>query len=354
MIDQIKQLKSKALIEISQAKDLSSLDKIWRKYLGRQDGQLTKILRSIKDLSKEEKFKVGALANEVKGKIEKSVNQKKHQLLTINNQQSTVSSQLSITLPGKKIELGRLHPLTQARYKVAEIFSSMGFEILEGRELETDYYNFEALNIPEGHPARDMWDTFYVKSKRSNHPQPTKNQKSKLLLRTHTSPMQVRVMEKKKPPLKVCVIGKCFRHEATDASHEHTLYQIEGFVVDKEISVANLIYTLKSFLNVLFKREVKIRLRPSYFPFTEPSFEMDFACLNCQGKGCPACSQTGWVEILGSGMIHPKVYEYAGYPKDVYTGFAFGVGLDRLVMMKHKIDDIRWFHRGDLRFIKQF
>ncbi|MCX7778829.1 MAG: hypothetical protein N2259_01120 [Patescibacteria group bacterium] len=179
-------------------------------------------------------------------------------------------------------------------------------------------------------------------------------QNAKLLLRTHTSNMQVRVMEKRKPPLRVCVIGKCFRHEATDASHEHTLYQIEGFVVDEKISLANLIYTIKSFLNALYKREIKIRIRPGYFPFVEPGLEVDMACENCLGKGCSICKNSGWLEILGAGMIHPKVFESAGYPKNRYTGFAFGVGLDRLVMMRHKIDDIRWFHSGDLKFIRQF
>jgi len=340
MIDQIRQLKSKALEQINQIKNGADLDKVWRQYLGRQNGELTKVLRGLKDLPANEKPRVGTLANQVKQEIHKAIDNKKRELSSSGSKAK--SSALDFTLPGKKVELGHLHPLTQGKQMVADIFSSMGFEILEGPELETDYYNFEALNIPEGHPARDMWDTFYIKSKKGE------------LLRTHTSPMQIRVMEERKPPLKVCVIGKCFRHEATDASHEHTLYQIEGFAVDKEISVANLIYTLKTFLNALFKTEVKIRLRPSYFPFTEPSFEVDFACLNCNGKGCPVCSQTGWVEILGSGMIHPEVFKHAGYAKGKYTGFAFGVGLDRLIMMKHKIDDIRLLHSGDLRFIRQF
>ncbi|MCH7759212.1 phenylalanine--tRNA ligase subunit alpha [Patescibacteria group bacterium] len=342
----IKQIQNNALKEIKEVKGADFLENIWRKYLGRQDGRLTKVLRGIKNLPVDQRPKVGYLANRARNKIEKELERKKHQL-AIHRPQSTVNNALDITLPGKKIEFGHLHPHTQMRKQVAEIFYSMGFDVLEGRELETDYYNFETLNIPAGHPARDMWDTFYLKSK-------VQNQKSKLLLRTHTSAMQVRVMEKQKPPLKVCVIGKCFRHEATDTSHEHTLYQIEGFVVDKEITIAHLIYTLKEFLSVLFGTQVKTRFRPSYFPFTEPSFEVDFACLNCQEKGCSVCCQTGWVEILGCGMVHPKVFESAGYPRGAYTGFAFGVGLDRLVMMKHKIDDIRWFHSGDLRFLRQF
>jgi len=340
MINQIKQLKSKALEQINQIKNKADLDKVWRQYLGRQNGELTKLLRGLKDLSVKEKPKVGSLANQVKQEINQAIDIKRQELFSSGSK--VKSETLDFTLPGKKVELGHLHPLTQGKQMAADIFLSMGFEILEGPEFETDYYNFEALNIPKGHPSRDMWDTFYIKSKKGE------------LLRTHTSPMQTRVMEKKKPPLKVCVIGKCFRHEATDASHEHTFYHIEGFVVDKEISVANLIYTLKTFLNALFKTEVKIRVRPSYFPFTEPSFEVDFACLNCGGKGCPVCSQTGWVEILGAGMIHPEVFKQAGYVKGKYTGFAFGIGLDRLIMMKHKIDDIRLLHSSDLRFIRQF
>ena len=340
MINQIKQLKSKALEQINQIKNKADLDKVWRQYLGRQNGKLTKLLRGLKDLSVKEKPKVGSLANQVKQEINQVIDIKRQELFSSGSK--VKSETLDFTLPGKKVELGHLHPLTQGKQMAADIFLSMGFEILEGPEFETDYYNFEALNIPKGHPSRDMWDTFYIKSKKGE------------LLRTHTSPMQIRVMEKKKPPLKVCVIGKCFRHEATDASHEHTFYHIEGFVVDEEISVANLIYTLKTFLNALFKTEVKIRVRPSYFPFTEPSFEVDFACLNCGGKGCPVCSQTGWVEILGAGMIHPEVFKQAGYIKEKYTGFAFGIGLDRLIMMKHKIDDIRLLHSSDLRFIRQF
>ncbi|MDD4995891.1 MAG: phenylalanine--tRNA ligase subunit alpha [Patescibacteria group bacterium] len=344
MIEKIRQLKDKAIQEIKQSKGPIEMEKIWRKYLGRQGGELTRILRGLKDLSINERPKIGSFANQTKKEIEDFLNEKKQNQGNFSEKNKENSNYL---LPGKKIDYGHLHPLTQIRYEIADIFSSLGFEILEGPEVETDYYNFEALNIPAGHPARDMWDTFYLKSEERKN-------KNKWLLRTHTSTMQVRVMEKNKPPLKICVIGRCFRHEATDASHEHTLHQVEGFIVDKEITVANLIYVLKNFLNALFNREVKIRLRPSYFPFTEPSFEVDFACLNCQGKGCPVCKHTGWVEILGSGMIHPKVFQYAGYPKGKYTGFAFGMGLDRLAMMKYQIDDIRLFHSGDLRFINQF
>ncbi|MDA2936596.1 phenylalanine--tRNA ligase subunit alpha, partial [Patescibacteria group bacterium AH-259-L05] len=289
--------------------------------------------------------KAGSAANTARAKIETRIDMRNEELQ--QGKRADKGELLDVTLPGKHIEFGHLHPSTQMRDRVAQIFISLGFEILEGNEIVSDYYNFETLNIPPGHPARDMWDTFYIKPK-------TKGQKSQLLLRTHTSAMQVKVMEEREPPIRVCVIGKCFRHEATDASHEHTLYQIEGFVVDTHISIANLIYTLKGFLRSLFQTEVKTRLRPSYFPFTEPSFEVDIECLNCNKSGCSACSYTGWMEILGCGMIHPHVFRSAGYPKGAYTGFAFGVGLDRLVMLRHKIDDIRWLHSGDLRFIRQF
>jgi len=339
----LEEIKRQALSDISKVADLLDLEKVWRKYLGRKQGEITKILRNIRNLPEKEKPLVGKLANEVKRTIERAINEKK---LKISSQKSLKAEKIDITLPGEKIKYGHFHPLTLLKKQVKGIFYSMGFEILEGPEVETEYYNFEALNIPKGHPARDFWDTFYLKEEISN--------KTKLLLRTHTSPMQIRVMEKEKPPLRVCVIGKCFRHEATDASHEHTLYQIEGFAVDKNISVVNLVYTLKSFLGNLFNQKVEIRLRPSYFPFVEPGFEVDMKCLNCDGKGCPVCSYTGWIEMLGSGMIHPKVFEAVGYPKNKYTGFAFGIGLDRLAMMKYKIDDIRWFHSGDLRFIRQF
>jgi len=351
MISKIDKIKKQAYADIETAKDSPSLEAIWRKYLGRREGKLTKILREIKDLPISQRPKIGALANKVLQEIDERINKAKNCLSF--SQKGKSAKQGDITLPGEKVELGHLHPLTQMRFKVAEIFASLGFKILDGNELETEYYNFEALNIPASHPARDMWDTFFVDSPQSSLLK-SKKGKYKLLLRTHTSSMQIRVMEKEKPPLRVCVIGRCFRNEATDASHEHTLYQIEGFCVDKEVSVANLIYTLRGFLSLLFEREVKVRLRPSYFPFTEPSFEMDFSCLNCQGKGCSVCGQTGWVEMLGCGMIHPKVYEAVGYATGQYSGFAFGIGLDRLVMMKNQIDDIRWLHSGDLRFIKQF
>ncbi|MFN3301554.1 MAG: phenylalanine--tRNA ligase subunit alpha, partial [Patescibacteria group bacterium] len=274
MIDEIKQLKEKAFQEISQVSDLLSLENLERKFLGRK-GLLREILQKISQLPEKERPKIGRLINQTKNEIGEIIEKKK---LEIRNLKLGIEETIDVTLPSEKIFLGHLHPSTQLKNEVADIFQSMGFEVLEGPELDNDWYNFEALNMPIEHPARDMWDTFYIKSK-------VENQKPKLLLRTHTSNMQVRVMEKREPPLKICVIGKCFRHEATDATHEHTLYQIEGFAVDKKISLANLIYTIKSFLNALYKKEIKIRIRPGYFPFVEPGLEIDMECTNCNGKG---------------------------------------------------------------------
>jgi len=376
MKERIKQIKNEALEAIKLATDLASLENTERKYLGRK-GLLREILRQITGLSETERPRIGQLINETRGEIERAIQEKKSKVYSLK---FMVENFFDLTLPGQKIFLGHLHPSTQLKNEVAEIFQSMGFEILEGPEVDDEWYNFEALNIPAEHPARDMWDTFYLKSRinadqdadkrghisanqHSNPPESVRNislnprdnqRESALLLRTHTSTMQVRVMEKRKPPLKICVIGKCFRHEATDATHEHTLYHIEGFAVDEKITLANLIYTLKSFLNALYKKEVKTRIRPGYFPFVEPGLEIDMECEVCSGKGCPVCKNTGWLEVVPGGMIHPKVFESAGYPKDKYTGFAFGAGLDRLVMMRHKIDDIRWLHSGDLRFLGQF
>lgn len=379
LIQQIEDIKQTALMEIKAAQDSSDIqlkDEIFQKYLGRKQGKLNSILKRLKDLPVEQRPKIGEIANLARKEIEETLESVSGEgssaLSGLAGDRGKSSfqdwSKIDLSLPGdKKIETGHYHPLTQMKDKVVEVFRSMGFEILEGREMENDYYNFTALNIPEDHPARDMWDTFWIKhnsklsSKRTdkdNNDQ-GKGGEEKKLLRTHTSGMQVRIMEKRTLPLKVCLIGKCFRHEATDASHEHTLYQIEGIVIDKQITIANLIHILKSFLDELFGQAVKIRLRPSYFPFTEPSYEVDFGCLNCNGKGCPVCQQSGWVEILGCGMIHPKVFESANrklgnYPPGEQTGFAFGIGLDRLAMMKYQVDNIRWFHSGDLRFIKQF
>ncbi|HHE67595.1 MAG TPA: phenylalanine--tRNA ligase subunit alpha [Candidatus Parcubacteria bacterium] len=245
-----------------------------------------------------------------------------------------------ISVPGKKPFLGHLHPLTQVRRKIEEIFQTMGFSVAEGPEVESEWYNFDALNIPKDHPARDLWDTFYLKNG--------------LLLRTHTSPVQIRYMEKRQPPIKIIAPGRVFRHEATDASHEINFYQVEGLMVDKEVSAANFKAITEEFLNRFFEKEVKVRMRPSYFPFTEPSFEVDIGCINCFGKGCSVCQQTGWLEVIGAGMVHPYVLKNAGLNPRRWQGFAFGAGLERLAMLKYKISDIRLFYSGNLRFLGQF
>lgn len=245
-----------------------------------------------------------------------------------------------VTVPSQKIILGHLHPLTQTKRKIEEIFQIMGFSIVKGPEMETEWYNFDALNIPSGHPARDLWDTFYLKNG--------------LLLRTHTSPVQIRYIEKNQPPLRIIVPGRVFRHEATDASHESNFYQLEGLMIGKEISIANFRAIIEEFFKRFFEQPVIIRLRPGYFPFVEPGFEVDMTCLNCDGKGCSVCQRTGWLEMMGAGMVHPKVLKNSGLNPKHWQGFAFGVGIDRLVMMRHKIDNIRIFYSGNLKFLNQF
>jgi len=253
-----------------------------------------------------------------------------------------------VSIPGEKMERGHLHPLTQVLRKTEEIFHSMGFSIIQGPELELEWYNFDALNMPKDHPARDMQDTLWIKEKIKN------SKEGKKLMRTQTSAVQVRYMEKNNPPFRIIVPGRVFRHEATDPSHEVQFYQLEGMMVDKEISLANLSAVIDEFLKRFFDKKIETRLRPSYFPFTEPSVEIDIKCINCKGKGCSTCQQAGWLEIIPGGMIHPNVFKAAGYNPKNWKGFAFGMGIDRLAMMKYKINDIRLFYSGDLRFLKQF
>ncbi|MBZ1345032.1 MAG: phenylalanine--tRNA ligase subunit alpha [Candidatus Nealsonbacteria bacterium] len=248
-----------------------------------------------------------------------------------------------ITVPGKKIKIGHLHPLTITKRKCEEIFQSMGFSIIEGPDIETEWYNFDALNIPKDHPARDLWDTLWLKDKGA-----------KLLLRTHTSPVQVRYMEKNNPPLRIIVPGNIYRHEATDASHEFQPFQIEGLMVDKKISVANLKAIVREFFRRFFEKDVKFRLKPDYFPFVEPGFDVGISCVICKGKGCLVCKKSGWLEVAGAGMVHPNVFKNSKLiPRD-WQGWAFGFGLERLTMLKYKINDIRLFRSGDMRFLQQF
>lgn len=350
--------KDKILREIEGAKDLSSLEQIYKKYLGKK-GEISLVFRNLKDLTSENRIKIAKEANDLKRLVEEAIKSKENQLKKDGIKNQSKKDKIDVTMPGEKIFFGHIHPLTKVLREISDIFGNMGFEIVDGPEVETEFYNFDALNMPKNHPARDMWDTFWLKenqklkvsSKNKNFPS---EKIQKLLLRTHTSPVQVRFMEKNNPPFRIIAPGRIFRHEATDASHETTFYQTEGLMVDKDITVANFKAVIREFFGRFFSKEVLIRLRPSFFPFTEPSFEVDMSCLVCGGKGCPACSQGGWIEMMGAGMVHPNVFKSVGYDAKKWQGFAFGVGVDRMAMMKYKIGDIRLFNSGDLRFLQQF
>ncbi len=341
MIESLKKLQESALSELQSVETIEQLDALVLKYFGRSKGLLNNVLKNIKNLSESDRRTLGAQANEVKVAIWKLIDEKRNEIRSKNKPEF-----LDLTATGKTT-LGHLHPITQMSKEIKEVFRSMGYSVLVGPEIESDYYNFEALNIPSEHPARDMFDTFYVKD-------PNPKSKEKLVLRTHTSPMQARVMENYKPPFAVIIPGRTFRNEATDARHEHTFYQVEGLVVDENISLANLKWSLDTLIQKIFGGEIKTQYRPSYFPFTEPSVEVLMSCIFCNQKGCSICSRTGWLEVLGAGMVHPKVFEVAGYPKGKYSGFAFGLGIMRFAMLKYNIPDIRMFHQNDARLLKQF
>ncbi len=346
VLQQLEELKQKALGELSGASDANELE-AWRiRYLGKK-GKLSGTLRSLSGLPITERKDVGAAANRLKADLESSLERKK-QALERQLRQSVAQERLDVTLPGCSLPIGRLHPVTQVIDEIGEIFVSMGFQVLEGPEVEWDYYNFEALNIPEEHPARDMMATLWVDYKTDSgdrHP---------MLLRTHTSPMQIRVMEKVNPPLRVVVPGKVYRYEATDATHIPMFYQIEGFAVDKGITMADLKGTLYEFARRFFGQDRKVRFRCDYFPFVEPGVEMAIECAVCHGSGCRLCGSSGWIEILGAGMVHPKVLERVNIDPEVYSGFAFGMGIERIPMLRYGIDDIRLFYSSDLRFLRQF
>ena len=337
-------LRKEAEKEIKGAGDMAMLNEVFKKYLGKK-GELTFVLKSLQSLSKEEKSRIGKKANEIRNSLKTEFDEKAGILKEESRKKAEQKEWLDITAPGRKPASGHLHPLTRAIRKTNDIFQKMGFQIVLGPEIETEWYNFDALNIPCNHPARDLWDTFYLKSGS--------------LLRTHTSPMQVRFMEKNDPPIRIVVPGRIFRHEATDASHEMTFYQVEGLMIGKEVSAANFKAVIQEFFSGFFEKPVKVRMRPGFFPFVEPGFEVDMSCLVCSGKGCPVCSKTGWIEMMGAGMVHPNVLKAARLlPKRKkgtgWQGFAFGMGLDRLAMMKYKIDDIRLFYANDMRFLSQF
>ncbi len=331
-------------IELKAVAKVNDLLNLKSKYIGKQ-GPLSDVMKNLKNATPEEKRQIGSKANEVKSAIEELVAKKMVELELQEINESLEKDRIDISLTDSVLEKGLqacgLHPVTIIQQEIEDIFISMGFEVLDGPHIEDDYHNFEALNIPDTHPARDMQDTFWFADK-------------KHLLRTHTSTIQVRGMKERKPPFRFVGPGKVFRCERTDASHEMVFHQLEGMMVGKEVSVGNLIYFMKTLLTEIFKREVEIRLRPGFFPFVEPGFELDIKCLICSGKGCSVCKQVGWVELLPCGMVHPNVLRHGGIDPETHSGFAFGLGLDRLVMMRYGIDDIRHLHSADLRFNSQF
>jgi len=345
VLHQLEELASRAFKDLDKVADLKELE-AWRvRYLGRK-GSLTQILRSLADLSLEEKHVVGARANAVKRAFETSLAEKEKSL----EQNSPLTLQhegIDVTLPGHQFLLGRLHPTTQILAEICDIFKGMGFEIAEGPEVEWDYYNFEALNMPKDHPARDMWDTLWIDFETEHGERP-------MLLRTHTSPVQIRFMERTPPPIRIISPGRVYRYEATDATHEWMFYQVEGLAVDKNITLADLKGTLLEFARRLFGQDRKCRFRCDYFPFVEPGVEVAIDCFICRGEGCRLCGNSGWIEILGAGMVHPEVLRGVDIDPDVYSGFAFGMGVERIPILRYGIDDIRLFYSNDLRFLRQF
>src|SRR3989338_7808309 len=338
MEDKIKQLKEEALKAIGETQTVAALEEARVKYSGKKS-ELQELLKSLGQAAPEDRPKLGALVNEAKTAIELALGGRKAALQKSEQTQKIAAEKVDITMPGKGIRRGHLHPLTQVMEEAKEIFIRMGFEIAEGPEVETDYYNFDGLNIPPNHPSRDMWSTLFIKDD--------------VLLRTHTSPVQIRVMEKRKPPLAIIAPGRVYRRDS-DATHSSVFHQLEGFLVDNKVTFGDLKGTLTEFLRQMFGKEKKVRFRPSFFPFTEPSAEVDVECVMCDGKGCRLCKNTGWLEILGSGMIDPNVFSGVGYDPEKFTGFAFGMGIERIAMLKYGVDNIRLFFENDLRFLEQF
>jgi phenylalanyl-tRNA synthetase alpha chain len=340
MLDQsIQELETRALARIDSAKTPDELEAVRVDVLGRK-GALAEISKDMGKLTPEEKKRAGQALNAAKQKIESAHESRQQQFESDKLNARLDAEWLDLTLPAPPPKRGHLHPITRIQRELEDLFVSLGFTVLDGPEVETEYHNFDALNIPPDHPARDMQDTFWLDGGN--------------LLRTHTSPVQVRGMERLGPPLRMIAPGRVFRNESVDASHEHTFYQLEGMMVDRDVSVAHLIYFMKTLLTEIFKREVTVRLRPGYFPFVEPGFELDIHCLICGGTGCPVCKQSGWVELLPCGLVNPNVLRMSGIDPEQWNGFAFGLGLTRLVMMRYGIDDIRHLQGGDLRFLEQF
>ncbi len=334
---ELARLKDEAIQTLKGVTVASELEPFRVKFLGRKGGSLTGVMRQLAEVPKEDRPRLGQLANEIKKEVTALFEQKKQDLSAGQTPQK--QSELDLSLPGRSLPFGKLHPVTQVMEEICSIFEGMGFAVAEGPDVETDHYNFEALNIPKHHPARDMHDTFYVSDS--------------ILLRTHTSNMQARIMENMEPPLRYIAPGKVYRCDS-DITHTPMFVQVEGFLVDRNVSFADLKGVLTSFLHHMFSQDLAVRFRPSFFPFTEPSAEVDIACVICGGEGCRVCKRTGWIEILGAGLIDPEVMKMVGYDPDEYSGFAFGLGVERIAMLKYGINDIRLYYENDLRFLSQF
>lgn len=338
MRDKLEALRASALEALESASSTDEITALRTLYLGRK-GRLTEVLRNLKDVPPEDRPALGSLSNTIKAELAERI----ESLLEARREKAKAEAlkgeKLDVTLPGRGVPCGRIHPITQTLEEICAIFLSLGFDIAEGPDVETDYYNFEALNMPKDHPARDMQDTFYVESD--------------IVLRTHTSPVQIRTMEKRRPPVRVISPGKVYRPDL-DVSHAPMFHQVEGLLVDRGVTFGDLKGTLTFFLQQLFGKETTLRFRPSFFPFTEPSAEVDIQCVMCAGKGCRVCGQSGWLEILGSGMVDPEVFRAVNYDSEAYTGFAFGLGVERIAMLRYGITDIRLFFENDARFLEQF
>ena len=340
--EKLAELKEQGLAEIKEAKDLKKINDIRVSLLGKK-GPITEVLRGMRDLSAEERPKVGQFANAIRDELTQALADKKDEIEVIKMAKKLEKETIDVTLPGVPVTTGNTHIITQIIDQIEKLFLGMGFQVVDGPEVEEDHYNFEMLNLPQDHPARDMQDTFYITEK--------------ILMRTQTSPVQARTMEKhdfSKGPLKMISPGKVYRRDTDDATHSHQFHQVEGLVIDKHITMADLKGTLQLIARTIFGEDREIRMRPSYFPFTEPSAEIDISCFKCNGKGCSVCKYTGWIEVLGAGMVHPNVLEMAGVDSNVYGGFAFGLGPDRFAMLKYGVDDIREFYLNDVRFLSQF
>lgn len=337
--DQISELQTGALKRIAAALSADEIESVRVEVLGRK-GKLTEISKTLGKLAPEERARVGKLLNAAKQALEEAFEWRKQEFDAAALDKRLDAEWLDLTMPAPGPRAGSLHPITQIQMEIEDLFVSLGFMVLDGPEVETEHHNFDALNIPPDHPARDSQDTFWLTGGN--------------LLRTHTSPVQVRGMERFSPPLRMIAPGRAFRNESVDASHEHTFYQLEGMMIDRDVSVAHLLYFMKTLLKEIFRREVTVRLRPGFFPFVEPGFELDIQCVICGGSGCPVCKQSGWVELLPCGLVNPNVLRISGIDTEKWNGFAFGLGLTRLVMMRYGIDDIRLLQSGDLRFLQQF